>query len=95
MVHTCKSSVIVYKPDYWYSTFLVDDVNIVETIDIYTYKCMCDNNLRCTHADSVKDYVLDRMDLFADGLKISRVMVPQMKEELDKLSKHVAMHMGI
>ena len=88
-----KPSVIVYKPNGWFSTFLVDDTTIVETVDIYTYQCqLCDDSMNCSHVEAVKDYVLQRMELFAQCCQLYRETIPKMKEDMDKLKQYVDLY---
>jgi len=91
-----KPSVVIYKPDGWFSTFLVNDTTIVETVDIYTYQChLCKNCMDCFHVESVKDYVLERMDMFAQCCQLYRETIPTMKEEMDKLRQFVDLYFSI
>ena len=56
-------NVKVHNFNGWFSSFMVDDSVIVETVDIYTYKCTaCKNNLSCQHAMDVRRYIDNELD---------------------------------
>jgi len=75
-------SVIIYEPKGWYTVFLVDNIHIVDTVDIYTYQCQSCDSFECQHVNSVNEYVLQNMDLFCQALDVKNSIFTQIPKQV-------------
>ena len=84
-------SVIVYKASDWYTTFLVNDVHIVDTVDIYTYQCMTCDSFECEHTKAVNNFIMRGMGLFCEALNIKK-LCKIMKQKIGELRNYTILY---
>jgi hypothetical protein len=84
-------SVIVYEPNGWYSTFLVNGVHIIDTVDVYTYQCLTCDSFECEHVKAVNNYILQGMGLFCEALDLKK-LAQEMNTKLEELANYTTLY---
>lgn len=86
-------SVIEYIPNGWYTTFLVNDVHIVDTVDIYTYQCLTCDSFECEHAKAVTNYIMEGMGRFCEALEVKK-LCEEMKRKISALRNYTDLYLN-